>query len=67
MDVPTALNMGITVALGPDWTASGTMNQLAEMSVPSVCQRNILVVELRTRTSFAWSLTAQRKPLVWVT
>ena len=30
-DIPTALNMGINVALGPDWTASGTMNQLAEM------------------------------------
>lgn len=29
--VPTALNMGLTVALGPDWTPSGTMNQLAEM------------------------------------
>ena len=30
-DIPTALNMGINVALGPDWTPSGTMNQLAEM------------------------------------
>ncbi len=29
--VPTAINMGITVSLGPDWTPSGTMNQLAEM------------------------------------
>lgn len=30
-DVATALNMGIVVALGPDWSASGTMNQLSEM------------------------------------
>ena len=30
-DVPTAANMGIPVALGPDWTPSGTMNLLAEM------------------------------------
>ncbi|MEE2758101.1 MAG: amidohydrolase family protein [Myxococcota bacterium] len=30
-DVPSAMNMGINVALGPDWTPSGTMNQLAEM------------------------------------
>ena len=30
-DVPSAINMGINVALGPDWTPSGTMNQLAEM------------------------------------
>ena len=30
-DVPTALRMGIPVAIGPDWTPSGTMNQLAEM------------------------------------
>jgi len=31
LDVPAALRMGIPVALGPDWTPSGTMNQLAEM------------------------------------
>ncbi len=31
MDVPTAVRMGIPVAIGPDWTPSGTMNQLAEM------------------------------------
>lgn len=30
-DVATAKRMGITVALGPDWTPSGTMNQLSEM------------------------------------
>lgn len=29
--VPAALNMGMTVALGPDWTPSGEMNQLDEM------------------------------------
>ena len=29
--VPTALNLGLTVALGPDWTPSGSMNQLDEM------------------------------------
>ncbi len=29
--VPTALNLGMTVALGPDWTPSGSMNQLDEM------------------------------------
>ena len=31
MDVPAARNMGIPVSIGPDWTPSGTMNQLAEM------------------------------------
>lgn len=30
-DVATALNMGVTVALGPDWTPSGTMSPLAEL------------------------------------
>lgn len=29
--VPEALNLGLTVALGPDWTPSGSMNQLDEM------------------------------------
>jgi hypothetical protein len=29
--VPAARNMGITVALGPDWTPSGSLNQLDEM------------------------------------
>ena len=29
--IPTALNLGMTVALGPDWTPSGSMNQLDEM------------------------------------
>ena len=29
--IPTALNLGLTVALGPDWTPSGSMNQLDEM------------------------------------
>ena len=29
--VPTAWNMGMTVALGPDWTPSGSINQLDEM------------------------------------
>ncbi len=29
--VPAALNLGMTVALGPDWTPSGTMNMLDEM------------------------------------
>jgi cytosine/adenosine deaminase-related metal-dependent hydrolase len=30
-DVATAMRMGVVTALGPDWTPSGTMNQLAEM------------------------------------
>ncbi len=30
-NVPTAKAMGLTVAIGTDWTPSGTMNQLAEM------------------------------------
>lgn len=30
-DVITALNVGLTVSMGPDWTPSGTMNQLAEL------------------------------------
>ncbi len=30
-DVATAKRMGIPIALGPDWTPSGTMNLLAEM------------------------------------
>ncbi len=29
--VPTAWNLGMTVALGPDWTPSGSINQLDEM------------------------------------
>lgn len=29
--VPAALNLGMTVALGPDWTPSGSMNLLEEM------------------------------------
>lgn len=29
--VPTAWNLGITVALGPDWTPSGSINQLDEL------------------------------------
>lgn len=29
--IPTALNLGLTVALGPDWTPSGSMNLLDEM------------------------------------
>ncbi|MEE2789517.1 MAG: amidohydrolase family protein [Myxococcota bacterium] len=30
-NVMTAMRMGITVSLGPDWTPSGSMNQLEEM------------------------------------
>ena len=30
-NVMTAIRMGITVSLGPDWTPSGSMNQLEEM------------------------------------
>ena len=29
-DVATAMNMQVNVALGPDWTPSGTMNMLTE-------------------------------------
>ena len=29
--VPTAWNLGMTVALGPDWTPSGSINQLDEL------------------------------------
>ncbi len=29
--IPAALNLGMTVALGPDWTPSGSMNLLDEM------------------------------------
>jgi len=29
--VPAALNMGVNVAIGPDWTPSGSMNQLEEL------------------------------------
>ncbi len=29
--VPTALNLGLTVALGPDWTASGSIHPLDEL------------------------------------
>jgi len=30
-NVPLALNLGITVAIGPDWTPSGSLSQLQEM------------------------------------
>jgi|GEM_PF-2306374 len=30
-NIPLALNRGITVALGPDWTPSGSLSQLQEM------------------------------------
>lgn len=29
--IPAALNLGMTVAIGPDWTPSGSMNMLDEM------------------------------------
>ncbi len=40
MDVPTALHMGIPVSIGPDWTPSGTMNQLAELKCAAHVSEN---------------------------
>ncbi|MCA9539498.1 MAG: amidohydrolase family protein, partial [Myxococcales bacterium] len=36
-DIPTAMAMGVPVALGPDWTPSGSLNQLGEMK----CARQV--------------------------
>ena len=30
-DIPVALNLGVDIALGPDWTPSGSLSQLQEM------------------------------------
>ena len=39
-DVPTALRMGIPVSIGPDWTPSGAMNQLAELKCAAYVSEN---------------------------
>lgn len=34
--IPTALNLGLTVALGPDWTPSGSVNPLDELKCAKI-------------------------------
>ncbi len=34
-NIPTALNLGVQVSLGPDWTPSGSLSQLQEMRCAS--------------------------------
>ncbi|MEZ4433495.1 MAG: amidohydrolase family protein [bacterium] len=49
-DVATALNMGVTVALGPDWTPSGTMSPLAELKCAQAYSDEYLGGRLDDRT-----------------
>ena len=49
-DVATALNMGVTVALGPDWTPSGTMSPLAELKCAQAISDEYLGGRLDDRT-----------------
>ncbi|MGC6417515.1 MAG: amidohydrolase family protein [Bradymonadia bacterium] len=51
-DVATALNMGLNVALGPDWTPSGTMNQLAEMKCAAQLSENYLDAQIKPSDIF---------------
>lgn len=49
-DVATAVNMGVTVALGPDWTPSGTMSPLAELKCAQAVSDEYLGGRLDDRT-----------------